>query len=444
MKIAYVTAGAAGMYCGSCMKDNTLVSALTRQGHDALLIPTYTPIRTDEEDVSQGRVFFGGINVFLQQKSGLFRHTPWLFDRLLDFPRLLNWVSRFAIHTRADRLGGLTISMLLGRSGKQRKEVRKLVRWLATDFRPDVVVLTNVLLSGIVPGLRAEWGGPVFGTLQGDDIFLEALPPDDRRRAIELIRKNCDNVDGYLATSGYYADFMAGYLGLPRERMHVVYPGIDLTGHSGPSEFRDRPPYSVGYFARICPDKGFHNFVDAYIRLRRMSDTPPTRLRVSGWLGENYRPFFDGQMRMLAEAGLAGEIEHVECPTHADKVRFLQSLDVLSVPTTYREPKGIYVLEALANGVPVVQPRHGSFPEVIAATGGGLLVEPEDPAALAIGIRQLLSDPPLRRRLGEDGQKAVRARFTAEQMARETAAILAQYHHRHTPKSPTPAEAVSS
>jgi glycosyltransferase involved in cell wall biosynthesis len=441
MKIAFITAGAAGMYCGSCMKDNTLVSALARLGHDALLIPTYTPIRTDEEDVSQGRVFFGGINVYLQQKAGLFRYTPGLFDRLLDFPRLLRWVSRFAVKTRADQLGDLTVSMLLGRSGKQRKEVRKLVRWLAADFRPDVVVLTNVLLSGIVPQLKEDWGGPIVGTLQGDDIFLEALPADDRRRAIELIRKNCETVEGYFATSGSYADFMAGYLGLPRERMHVVHPGINLKGHGGPREFRDRPPYTVGYFARICPEKGFHHLVEAYRLLRQMPGSPACRLRVSGWLGENHRPFFDEQMRMLRDAGLAAEVEHVECPAHADKVRFLQSLDVLSVPTTYREPKGIYVLEALANGVPVVQPRHGSFPELIEATGGGLLVEPDDPAALAAGLRQLLEDVPLRRRLGEDGRKAVQGRFTAEHMARETAAVLAQYHHRHTPAS---AEAVPS
>jgi glycosyltransferase involved in cell wall biosynthesis len=433
MKIAYITAGAAGMYCGSCMKDNTLASALTRMGHEALLIPTYTPIRTDEEDVSQGRVFFGGINVFLQQKTGLFRHTPWLFDRLLDFPRLLRWVSRFAVKTRADQLGDLTVSMLLGRTGKQRKEVRKLVRWLATDFRPDAVVLTNVLLSGMVPELKKDWGGPILGTLQGDDIFLEMLPSDDRHRAIGLIQENCAEVDGYIATSTYYADFMSGYLGLPWERMHVVRPGINLKEHGGPREFRERPPYTIGYFARICPEKGFHNLVDAYCRLRQTADAPPCRLRVSGWLGENNRPFFSEQMDKVCRAGFGDDVEHVECPTHVDKVRFLQSLDVLSVPTTYREPKGIYILEALANGVPVVQPRHGSFPELIAATGGGLLVEPNDADALAQGIRQLLEDVPLRRRLGEDGQKAVRSRFTAEQMARETAAILALYHHPHTP-----------
>src|SRR5215210_1627765 len=131
MKIAFITAGAAGMYCGSCMKDNTLTAALQQLGHDAILVPTYTPIRTDEEDVSQRRIFFGGINVYLQQKSRLFRHTPRFLDRLLDFPRLLRWASRFAVRTQADRLGGLTISVLQGKDGNQRKEVGKLAGWLA-------------------------------------------------------------------------------------------------------------------------------------------------------------------------------------------------------------------------------------------------------------------------------------------------------------------------
>src|SRR5215210_3119655 len=99
MRIAYITAGAAGMYCGSCMKDNTLVSALCKAGHDALLIPTYTPIRTDEADVSNRQIFFGGINVYLEQKLWLFRHTPRFLDRLLNARWLLRWVSRFAANT---------------------------------------------------------------------------------------------------------------------------------------------------------------------------------------------------------------------------------------------------------------------------------------------------------------------------------------------------------
>src|SRR4051794_17678338 len=213
MKIAFITAGAAGMYCGSCMKDNTLVSALTRLGHDALLIPTYTPIRTDEEDVSQGRVFFGGITVSLQQKAGLFRYPPGLFDRLLDFPRLLRWVSRFAVKTRADQLGALTLSMLKGEHGYQRKEIAKLLRFLESEAHPEIVTFSNVLLSGMVPAIRERIKAPVLGVLQGDDIFLELLPDDYRQKAKDLIRANCRSFAGFIATSTYYADFMSAYLG---------------------------------------------------------------------------------------------------------------------------------------------------------------------------------------------------------------------------------------
>jgi glycosyltransferase involved in cell wall biosynthesis len=432
MRIAFITAGAAGMYCGSCMKDNTLVTSLIELGHDALLIPTYTPIRTDEPDVSQKHVFLGGINVYLQHKSRLFRYTPRFLDRLLDFPRLLRWASKFAVKTRADRLGGLTISMLQGSEGNQRKEMERLVAWLTDDFRPDVVLLTNVLLSGLVPTLRRRFNGPLLATLQGDDIFLSALPEADRARSIDLIRRNCESVDGYLVTSQYYADFMADYVGLTRARMHVVYPGINLKGHGAPRPRRDRPPYTIGFFARICPEKGLQNLVDAFRLLRQTPGAPECRLRLSGWLGENYRPFLAEQIAKLRMAGLQDDVEYTPSPTHADKVRFLQSIDVLSVPTVYREPKGIYVLEALANGVPVVLPRHGTFPELIEATGGGLLVEPGNPAALASGLRQLLEDGAIRERMGAAGQKAVFSRFTAAAMARDTVAVLEPYHQRHT------------
>jgi glycosyltransferase involved in cell wall biosynthesis len=433
MRIAFITAGAAGMYCGSCMRDNTLVTALRALGHDALLIPTYTPIRTDEPDVSQRRVFFGGINVYLQQKSWLFRHTPWLLDRLLDFPRLLRWVSRFAVRTRYSTLGELTVSMLRGKDGKQRKEVAKLTGWLAAEVNPDVVLLTNALLSGIVPDLKDRLGVPVLITLQGDDIFLDALPEPDRKRCVELIRKNGERVDGYICTSRYYADHMAEYLGLPREKMRVVYPGINLHGHGPPVKVRAEPPHVVGYFARVCPEKGFHHVVDAFIELRKMPGAAPCKLRASGWLGENNRAFFEQQVAKLRAAGLADDFEYVESPGHAEKVRFLQSIDVLAVPTTYREPKGLYVLEAWANGVPVVKPRHGTFPELIEATGAGLLVPPDDPVALAEGLRHALSDVEFRERAGKAGAAAVAGRFSAEAMARETVAALEQYVKRAEP-----------
>ncbi|HMF13210.1 MAG TPA: glycosyltransferase family 4 protein [Gemmataceae bacterium] len=432
MRIAYITAGAAGMYCGSCMRDNSLVAALQNQGHDALLVPTYTPITTDELDVSQKRVFFGGINVYLQQKLLLFRHTPWLFDRLLDAPRLLRWVSRFAVKTKAEELGDLTISMLQGEHGHQKKEVTKLVRWLRDEIKPEIVCLTNALISGMVHEIKRQVGVPVLCTLQGDDIFLEALPEAFRSKAIGLIRDHCREIDGFIATSVYYADFMAGYVGIPRERFHVVYPGLNLAGHGGPLPPRQRPPYVIGYFARICPEKGLHHLVEAFRILKQSPGVPQCRLHVSGSLGANNQAYFEDLQKRLQTWGLHGDFRHTESPDHASKVRFLQDLDVLSVPTVYREPKGLYVLEALANGVPVVQPRHGSFPELIERTGGGHLVNSDDPEDLARGLRLLLEDHPRREELGRKGKAAVHERFRADIMAEETIAVFRRYLRKGT------------
>jgi glycosyltransferase involved in cell wall biosynthesis len=427
MRIAYITAGAAGMYCGSCLHDNTLVAALAAQGHDALLIPTYTPIRTDEPDVSQRRVFFGGINVYLQQKLSLFRHTPWLLDRPLDAPRLLRWVSRFAVKTEAESLGELTVSMLKGEHGYQRKEVAKLVHWLAGEVKPDIVNLTNALLSGLVHEIKGRLGVPVLCTLQGDDIYLEALPEPYRSQCLDLIHEHCREIDGFIATSLYYADFMAEYFRIPRERIHVVYPGLNLAGHGGPRPASNGRPRTVGYFARICPEKGLHTLAEAFRILRQTPGAPACRLKASGWLGPNQRDYLDTIQKRLKDAGLAHDFEHVESPDHASKVSFLQSLDVLSVPTSYREPKGLYVLEALANSVPVVQPRHGSFPELIEATGGGLLVNPEDPEDLARSLRQLLENVAHRDELGRKGKEAVHQRFHAARMAQETVALYREH-----------------
>ncbi|QVL30915.1 glycosyltransferase family 4 protein [Telmatocola sphagniphila] len=426
MKLAFITAGAAGMFCGSCMKDNTLATELIRLNHDAVLIPTYTPITTDEADVSAGPIQFGGINVYLQQKFALFRHTPHWFDKALNFRPLLKLAGRFAVKTQASDLGDLTLSMLEGSAGKQRKELSKFLNYLEHQIKPEVVLLTNVLLSGMVPEIRRRLKVPVWAILQGDDIFLESLPTDYRERCLAQIQKNCASLTGLIATSQYYADFMNEYLKLHASNLKVVYPGLKLTGHGRPREFRQEPPYTIGYFARICPEKGLHILVDAFIELRKTPSAPPSKLKISGWLGGNQKDYFAAQMKKIEAAGLTAEVEYLESPTHRSKLDFMCSIDVLSVPTTYREPKGIYILEALANGVPVVQPEHGSFPELIAATRGGLLVPPNDPAGLAKALHRILSDATLRNQLAESGKKAVFEHFTAEKMARDTLAVLSR------------------
>ncbi len=423
MKIAFITAGAAGMFCGSCMRDNTLVTALQELGHDAILIPTYTPIRTDEVDVSEGRIFYGGINVYLQDKSWLFRKAPRIVDWLLNRRWLLRWASRQAVTTDYGDFADLTLSMLRGTDGRQAKELAKLVDWLVADVQPEVVVLTNALLSGLVPSLAKNLKVPIFITLQGDDIFLNALPAHARALCINQIRANDKYVAGYLSTSSRYADAMAPYFGIGRAKIDAVPPGLQLRGHGGEAAPRTGPPV-VGYFARICPEKGFHNLIDAYIRLRQEPEMAGVTLRASGWLGEQYRKFYDEQLAKLQAAHLLQDFEYIDSPDHASKVRFLQSIDVLTVPTDYHEPKGLYVLEAWANGVPVVQPAHGSFPELLDRVPGGLLTNPGDVAHLASQLKVLLTDAELRAVLGRQGREGVAEHYTATRMAEGTVRVL--------------------
>ena len=417
LRIAYVTAGAAGMYCGSCLHDNTLAAALLRMGHDVALIPTYTPIRTDETDVSIGRVFYGAINVYLEQKSSVFRHTPWLVDRLLNAPKLLEWASRRGSSSvDPSDLGELTLSVLQGEHGRQRKELHKLVAWLRDDFRPQVVHITNSMLLGIAGRIRDELGVPVLCSVQGEDIFLEGLDEPWRSRVHAALLERVGDADGLIATSRYYAEFMTRYLEVPPEKMHWVGLGVNLSGHGEQPPAPDGRPFVIGYMARQCPEKGLHVLVDAFRRLTERTGNGEVRLRVAGYLGERDRPYVEEIREQVRAWGLSDAVEFLGEVDRAGKLALLRSLHVLSVPTVYREPKGLFVLEALANGVPVVQPRHGSFPELVEATGGGLLVDPESAEALADGLHELMSDPARREALGRTGKQRVHESFgdTAE------------------------------
>ena len=417
MKIVYLAAGAAGMYCGSCLHDNTLAAALLARGHDVLLMPTYTPIRTDEADVSRPRVFFGGINVYLQQKLSLFRHTPWFMDRVLDAPGLLNLVSKMNSSVDAARLGDLTVSMLAGEKGHQKKELEKLVAWIGHE-RPDVVHLSNAMLLGMAGEIR-RLGIPVVCSLSGEDIFLEKLVEPFHSQARSELRARAGDADAYIALNDYYARYMADYLGVPRASIDVVQHGLKLDGHSARVQ-RPDGVFTIGFFARICHDKGLHQLVEAFELLAADESLPPLRLRAAGYLHQGDKPYLEGIRQRVARWRDPSRFEYAgELDRHA-KIAFLHSLDVMSVPTVYRESKGISILEALANAVPVVQPAHGAFPEIVADTGGGLLTEPLNPQALAQALRQLILDPAQAAELGRRGHQAIHSRYRADTMGDAT------------------------
>jgi glycosyltransferase involved in cell wall biosynthesis len=426
MKIVYLAAGAGGMYCGSCLHDNTLAAAMQALGEDVLLVPTYTPIRTDEENVSDSHLFFGGINVYLQQRLAVFRHTPWFFDELLNRPGILNWATRGGPSVEAEKLGDLTVSMLQGEHGRQRKEIQKLVHWLKSEARPEVVHLSNAMLVGAAREIR-KLGIRVVSTLSGEDIFLERLVEPYYSQARAALRERAAEIDAFVALNRYYADYMIEYLAIRPERVHVVPHGLNLAGH-GVRQDRADPTFVVGYLARICPDKGLHNLVAAAELLLADPSTPPFRIRAAGYLSDADRPYLDTIRARVASWKSPDCFEYVGELTRAEKIAFFQGLDCLSLPTVYRESKGISALEALANGVPLVLPAHGAFPELISSTAGGVLHAPDDPAALADALRGLMSDRAAAARLGASGREVIHRDYHAAGMAKKTIDLYRRLH----------------
>ena len=419
MKVAYISAGAAGMYCGSCIHDNTLAVALRRLGHDVVLVPTYTPLRTDETDVSEKRVFYGAINVYLQLKSGIFRHTPRALDWILDRRPLLRWVSRFAGSTDAHELGELTLAVLQGEHGPQRKELERLVGWLA-HLQPDVVHITNSLFLGMAARLRDTLRVPVVMSLQGEDLFVDDLPEPYRERVLAEMRDRAGDVDLFLAPSRYYEGLMAGRLGVSREAIAVAPLGINLEG-CGPGERAEDGPLSIGYLARICPEKGLHVLLEAFRQLVAATGFEDVQLRIAGYLGARDEEYLAALLRQVESWGLSDRVRYVGEVDRAGKIAFLQSLDLFALPTVYREAKGLPALEAMANAVPVVLPDHGSFPEMVEATGGGVLFEPESTEALGHTLSTLLANRERRRDLGRRAYDAVHTSFSDNAMAQTTA-----------------------
>jgi len=416
MKILSLTAGAAGMYCGSCLRDNALAVELLSRGHDVTLVPLYTPTTTDETNLSRHEVLVGGISVYLQQHVAWFRRMPRFLDRVWDSPRVIQAFASRAVSTDPKLLGEMTISMLEGERGVLRREFEKLLEWISAEPAPDIVNLPNSLLIGLAGPLHKALRRPICCTLQGEDLFLEGLTERYRDRVLALIQQRVADVDMFTAVSDYYAPMMSRLLKIPAEQMAVVPLGINLAGYDqrapgGSDTFR------VGYFARIAPEKGLRLLAQAYVDFRRRTPGAKAQLEAAGYLSRAQLPYLDSVKRLLEKAGLAGEFAYRGTLDRDGKLAFLRSLDVFSVPATYDEPKGVFLLEAMASGVPVVQPHRGAFTEIVEKTGGGLLVAPDDPAALADGLLQLFQNRALARDLGERGRAGVREHYSIARSA---------------------------
>ena len=423
MNLMFLTPGTGNYYCGVCMRDNALVAALRKEGHEAIMLPMYLPVVTDESAVADEMpIFFGGINVYLQQKFALFRHTPGWLDNMLNHRGLLRLAGGRSAMTQGADLGALSVSMLQGESGKQAKEVTKLIGWLQRQNRPDVVLLSTALQAGVARSIKDAMGIPVVCFLQGEDGFLDALAAPYAERAWATLRNRMQDMDAIIAPSAFFAGLMGQRLAIAPESIQVIPNGINLEGF----EPRGNPPDPpvIGYLARLMEAKGLGVLVDAFILLKERGRFPSCRLKIGGATTTRDRAYVRLQCAKLASEGIESDVSWHLNLERDQKIDFLRSLTLFSVPATYDEAFGLYLIEALAAGVPAVQPDRAAFSELVRDTGGGTLYNPNNAASLADAWEALLDDSQRIQELSERGCAAVGNRYTIAKMARCLVATL--------------------
>jgi len=415
MKITYVAAGSGQTYCGACMRDVALVRGLMAEGHDVTTLPLYIPLSIEGPSPAVDRIFYSGINAWLQQHCGLFRRNLGPIDWLLDRPALLKLISRFAIQTSGEGLGPMTVSVLKGRGGNQRKELERLMSYLEALETPDVVNLTNSLLSAIAPEVRERFGVPVVCGLQGEEEFVDTFAPEWRRRTVDLIRSHAESIDLFTAPYESYADRMTDFLGVERDRVRIVPPGVDMSPYGEPGE-RQTDPFRIGFLSPICHNKGADILCEAFCRLAA-ADGNDARLCVAGELQSGDREFWRGSCRVLEDEGLGDRLENRGHLDQRERVEFLKSLSVFAMPSRVEECRGVPCIEALACGVPIVVPRRGILPDIVERTGGGLVVPPDDPDALSDTIARLRDDPEMADQMGRKGREGVHEHYSGKAVA---------------------------
>ncbi|MFH1737685.1 MAG: glycosyltransferase family 4 protein [bacterium] len=433
MRILLVIPGTGDFYCGACIRDTALVRALRRFGHEVIFQPLYLPLLTDEPDIEDHTsILFGGINVYLQQKSALFRKTPRCIDRFFDAHWLLDFSARRAAMTKSSELGEMTVSMLAGEEGRQAKELNRFAQWLQNQQRPDVVILSTGMLLGLAKVISRDLGFPLVCTLQGEDGFLDALPEPYQSEAWRLFTSSQEYVDAFIPVSYYYADVMKQRMNLHPDNCIVIQNGISLDGYGDPASRPETP--TLGYLARMCPVKGLDTLIEAFLHLKKKPEFQSLKLKVAGTMTHADRPFVDEMKKRLAEAGVLSDASFLPNISRNEKIEFLKSLSVLSVPATYGEAFGLYVIESMAAGVPVVQPRHGGFSEIIDRTEGGVLYEADDMNEYISTLSELLSQPGKAHEMGMRGRDSVHDYFHVDRMAQETLQILERVRRSGQPR----------
>ena len=425
MNIIQLTPGAGDMYCGNCLRDNALATELYRQGHSVCMVPLYLPLTLDEEDQSANTpVFFGGINVYMQQKTSLWNFLPRPIRKLFDTKFVLRWIGEKAAKTNPSQLGDITISMLKGENGKQKSSLIELKNWLISEQKPDVLVFSNALLLGMHGMLKNELKAKTVCMLSGEDWFLDGLHEPYYTQAWEMVAQHARQVDLLIAPSRHYADYMAGRLNLPKERILVIPNGLNTAGYENQEsgETESKKDLVLGYFARMSQAKGVDILVDAYIKIRERGHFPNLKLKIGGGVSGWNELLVFVLTKKLELGGYGEDVSFHPNVGRNEKIQMLKSLDLFCVPALDNESFGLYAIEALAAGVPVLLPNRAAFPEIVNTSGAGRLYEPDsDPKnldSLVEAIENMLSDETARRQYRLSAKKSVAEHYLIETMAK--------------------------
>ena len=422
MKIAHIIPGSGGsFYCGNCMRDSKYIRALKDLGHQVIKVPLYLPIFDDAHDLDEVPVFYGAVNLYLKQQYPILRHMPSFVEHALDSRSVLNMAARKAGSTRAKGLEEMTISMLLGEDGGQKEELERLVDWLAEEAKPDVVHLSNALLLGLARQIKLRLNIPIICSLQDEDVWVDAMTDQYRSQVWELMSERGKDVDVFIPVSDYYSAEIHQRMVIPENKMETVYLGVDIADYS-PKNIVDKEPV-IGYLSRMCEENGLAVLVDAFILLRKDPVFASVKLKISGGKTGDDLHFIKEQKNKIVKAGLENDVSWIEEFEGEERQKFFDSVRLISVPVLNGEAFGLYQLEAIASGIPMVQPALGAFAEVIKTSGGGVIYSPNEPKQLADALASLILNDEKLQQLSVAGLVGVKQHFDIHAQAKKMVAV---------------------
>lgn len=406
------------------MRDSKYLKALKDLGHQVIKVPLYLPIFDDARDLDEVPVFYGAVNLYLKQQFPVFRHMPAFVEHALDSKSVLNMAAKKAGSTRAAGLEQMTISMLLGEEGGQKAELDRLVDWLANEAKPDVVHLSNALLLGLARQIKKRMNIPVVCSLQDEDVWVDAMPEKYRKEVWDLMSERGKDVDAFISVSDYFAKEIHNRMTIRQDYMQTVYLGVDTSDYS-PKDITKKEPV-IGYLSRMCEENGLAVLVDAYILLRQNAAYTSVKLKITGGKTGDDLNFIKEQKRKISKAGLTNDVFWVDEFEGEERQKFFDSVRLISVPVLHGEAFGLYQLEAMASGIPMVQPALGAFPEVINTSGGGIIYSPNEPERLSDALCSLILDDEKLSKLSADSLSGVKQHFDIHSQAKKMVGVYEQ------------------